>query len=172
MEGLRGIRLYVSDRRGAYRQRSKKEVKAIVNRKYADRAVVILAARAAVEAGGFVSADGRPISTSKFKAGYRYDEERLKVIARTLRVAEFTAWRRQMLKRARDIVSIPHISRSILWVAVILEHELTMHEMKLGNGLVSAQKVREALRGGRELSAACSGGVVRRNSDQHRRPAP
>jgi hypothetical protein len=108
---------------------------------------MLLAARAAVEARtDFVSADGRPLSTSDMDGDYQHDDDQVKAIAHQLGVSPFAKWRKQMLKRAQDIVSIPYVSRSILSVAFSLELERRMHEMKLGNGRVSATKVRGALR--------------------------
>jgi len=153
-EGLHGISRFVSDRRGGYRPRSKKELKDIANRMLTDRAVMVFTARAAVESAPLLSANGRPLSTSEIQGSYQQDEKQIKDIAHCLRASDFEAWRKQMLKRARDIVSIPHVWRSILSVALRLEQEMRTYEMKVGNGRVSATEVRDTLRRATEHNVA------------------
>jgi hypothetical protein len=155
----RVARLYVSDRRGGFRQRSDEELRNIYCRRLADKAVVALAARAEMETMEFKTAGGRRLSASEL--GYKSDEKLLKDFARELGIRDFGAWREQQLKRARDIVAIPHVARAIRWVARRLEAERQIHAMKRGNGRLSSKDVRWILRAASGFTdrAWCSGGL-------------
>jgi hypothetical protein len=150
-EGLRA-RLYVSNRRGGFRQRSDEELRNLSRRRLAGMAVVALAARAAMEAMEFKTAGGRRLSASEL--GYKGDEKLLKDFARELGIHDFAAWRKQQLNCARDIVATPHVARAIQWVARNLEAERQIYAMKRGNGRLSAKDVRWILRAASGLESA------------------
>jgi hypothetical protein len=151
----RGVRLYFLTRRGSdeYRQRTRQELKDINKKLRANCAIMILAARAAVEAEPWESFDGRHLEASELEDGYRVDDEQVKGIANELSVADFAAWRKQILDRARYIVSIPYVRQTILLVASRLELELSAYKEKFSDGHVTAKEVRRLLRGARDRRA-------------------
>jgi hypothetical protein len=127
--------------------RSKAEIRREFDRQDTNRALVTLGARAAVE-----SCCGKH---SFLERDYTHDERDLRWYAKTLGVKKFATWRERLLERAREIVILPQVRRTIIDVSIEL----------LRDGRVSAKRVRNALKENERsqvrrefLEAVCGGG--------------
>jgi hypothetical protein len=67
---------------------------------------------------------------------YTSDERHLRWYAKALGIKKFAAWRERLLDRAREIVVIPQVRRTIIDVSIDL----------LRHGLLSVKRVRDALK--------------------------
>lgn len=145
----RRVRLYLSNRRGGYRERTGEEIKTMSREHDGCLAVAVLAARAALENMEFEGEDGNPLPLCEGQ--FDGDEQALREIALDLRVDDFAAWRARQLDLAREIVAISHVQKAIDLVAKYLEVERGKHANGTGNGRLAAKEVRWTLRALRAL---------------------
>jgi len=102
-------------------------------RQMTNHAIVILAARAAVERYA--------ANPAKLESCYEHDERQLRALSASLmRDKDYGAWRAECLNRAREIVSVPHVRCAILEVAMELARA------RLAKRGVSGTHVRQVLR--------------------------
>jgi hypothetical protein len=126
------VRRFSFDRKTySMHERPKAEIDRELHRQIRNQAIVTLGARAAVDA---MSAKYFP--TDYVEQTYADDEKCLERCAEMMGVADFRSWREGLLKVAREIVSIPHVTSAILLVSV---------ELRLV-GRMSAKQVRDELR--------------------------
>jgi hypothetical protein len=104
--------------------------------KLADRAVVVLGARAAVD---HFFGHLPPEDKDKIEQSYKIDEGVIREIARSMPEDNFREWRDAVLKQAREIVAEPFVTSAITTVAIDLQAAF-----ENGRGL-SAKHVRYVL---------------------------
>lgn len=130
-------------RTGEAHWKSAGEIEKEKRRQVENNAIMILAARCAVDA--FF----KPAVTARLEDSYGFDEKNLASLASMLAVPCFDQWRTELLDSARQIVYMPHVKHAILLVSLDLE---AAHQKKKG---ISSKHVREVLREELAQARAC-----------------